>query len=1338
MIITNTLLSKFQFALVFVLVGILGIHTANASPLTDPYAANYAMDEILCDAPIVTTTNLEICSGSTATLTPLSSEVGTVFSYYDAATGGTLLGTGSTFITPALTANTTYYVIGTIDTCASTVVAVEVIVNDIPDITAMGTTICSASTVVLSASSSTTGAVFEWFLEDYSVTPVFTGASYVTPVISTTTTYYVQAVNGTCSSARIPVVVAYSASPIAVVATASRVCISGTSTLSAGSAISGATFNWYDAPGGTLIGTGATITSPSLTTTTSFYVIATISDCESAPFEVSAIVVNPTIIAPPVVVCYGDTAFLAASSIPSGAIRWYADETSTTVLHTGLTYTIPLATTSATYYVTATVHGCTSARVPVTLMVTPEIDITTADAGICTIGSVTLTASSTTAGATINWYNVPTGGAPIGTGDTYETGTLSGPMTYYVEASLGGCTSERLIINVMAGSAPVVTASGSSICISGMANLTASSTTIDAAFDWYDAPTGGTSIFTGDVFTTPVLTATTIYYVEASAAGCTSTRIPVIVNVVSPTVAITNDTVCIAGTAMLIATPGASGTIVRWYNTPTGPHMSSGTTYVTPYLTTTTTYYVTATIGGCITERTPVTVVVNEIPTLDIIEDDLCISGIGTLSVSTSDYIDIEYRWYNTAAGGTLLHTGATYSTGTLSATTTYFIEPFVEGCTFPRVPARVIVNNPIAVAPNQFNCGPGSMTFNAIGSAGAIFKWYATLTSTSPLFTGASYTTPIISATTTYYVTATIGGCEGIRIPVIAEIRTIPIVTGIGTSICGPGTADITASSTLAGTIFEWYATSTGGSPLGGGAVFTTPSVSVTTTFYVMGINNGCRSERIAVVVTVNPVPTVTATSTQVCISGTSTLTATSTITGATISWYSSMMSTSPLGTGASYTTGTLTASTTLFVQASIGGCNSVRIPVPIIVVNPIVNVANQTICDTMSVTLVASSGTGSLIQWYATATGGTPIATGGTFITPDLTATTTYYVSSTISGCTSARVPNTVTVNTYEYTIIPSRVCELGTVTLYAAIDDIDAIIEWYDDDLMTTLLSIGSTFTTPVLTTTTIYYFRAVTAECVTNLRPITASVNPLPALTVTPTMALVCPGDSVTFTALMDPDYTYLWSNGVTTNEMTTNVYGNHMVTVIDENTCQSSMTVFLDTIVSPTIAGFDFVPNIFSNPYMYNFTPIDAVGATGYYWTFGDGGTSDEFSPNHEYSAFGTYNVVLNIFNECDSATISLEIFVKPAATNGIDDFEDEGALEVYPNPTTSELNIALKNADKISNVKVFNLLGQMMKNENVDNKAQHLLNVAQLASGSYYLVIATHDGKTAIRKFVVQ
>jgi hypothetical protein len=66
----------------------------------------------------------------------------------------------------------------------------------------------------------------------------------------------------------------------------------------------------------------------------------------------------------------------------------------------------------------------------------------------------------------------------------------------------------------------------------GTGTLALGATASAGTINWYSALTGGASLGTGTSFTTPSISTTTTYYVDATNAGCTSSpRIAVIATV---------------------------------------------------------------------------------------------------------------------------------------------------------------------------------------------------------------------------------------------------------------------------------------------------------------------------------------------------------------------------------------------------------------------------------------------------------------------------------------------------------------------------------------------------------------------------------------------------------------------------------------------------------------------------------------------------------------------------------------------------------------------------------------------------------------------------------------
>ncbi|GGA78099.1 hypothetical protein GCM10008015_18470 [Flavobacterium palustre] len=207
------------------------------------------------------------------------------------------------------------------------------------------------------------------------------------------------------------------------------------------------------------------------------------------------------------------------------------------------------------------------------------------------------------------WNDLPLGGNPITTanGNYYPRGYIVeyGGMPGDPELQLSASTSLTML--------EIKTTTAATACENSSVTLkaTASAGTIN----WYDTATGGNLLATGNSFTTPSLSSTTSYYVQAD--DCESTRVRVIATIYKlPTLNITNTTIpiCESEKATLTATTDV-GTI-NWYVSSTDNIiLSSGNQFTTPALTQNTTYYAEAINNGCSTSiRTAVNIIVNPKP----------------------------------------------------------------------------------------------------------------------------------------------------------------------------------------------------------------------------------------------------------------------------------------------------------------------------------------------------------------------------------------------------------------------------------------------------------------------------------------------------------------------------------------------------------------------------------------------------------------------------------------------------------------------------------------------------------------------------------------------------
>ncbi len=151
--------------------------------------------------------------------------------------------------------------------------------------------------------------------------------------------------------------------------------------------------------------------------------------------------------------------------------------------------------------------------------------VTTSSGIICAGASVNLNATS--AGNTIRWYTVASGGTNIGTSASAANFVAAPASTtiYYAEAFIacGAASATRTSVSVNVNPVPAaptgVTATASTICSGASTNLNA--TSAGNTINWYTVASGGTSLGTtasGANFAQMPSTTTT-YYAEAIGVG---------------------------------------------------------------------------------------------------------------------------------------------------------------------------------------------------------------------------------------------------------------------------------------------------------------------------------------------------------------------------------------------------------------------------------------------------------------------------------------------------------------------------------------------------------------------------------------------------------------------------------------------------------------------------------------------------------------------------------------------------------------------------------------------------------------------------------------------------
>ncbi len=1027
--------------------------------------------------PTTVTDNLEICEGETLAAA-LEADCGlTTVNWYSAASGGTLLGTGTTFIptnTSNLAAGTYSYFAECEDAqgCISiTRLEFVLIVNPGPATPIVDNEgICAGESVPLIApTGTTTTSVFSITYPDG--TEVGTAAATFT--ITNTNgfdntqagvyDFSVREVTGNgCIGLPAIFTITVDPTPPAVAGVdATPICNGQTKLLTADNGGVGATYDWYYAGADNMIGgtddvLESTDQNPNVgpSITSSYYVIVTTASGCTATSNLVSVTVNapadPTTVTDNLEICEGET-LATALEADCGAmtVNWYSAASGGILLGTGTTFiptnTSNLAAGTYSYFAECEdAQGCMSvARLEFTLIVNPEPGVPTVGNEELCIGDVVPKivplGSTTTSNFTIT-YPDGTEVGPIASIFTIANtngfdATIAGVYNFSViEVTNNSCVGQSSPFTITVNGTPSAVAgvSPTPICSGQSQQLNADNAGVGAVYDWYYAGSDGAIGGGDDVLEStdqnpvvmPVVTST-YYFIVTSASGCiaTSNLVTVTLNIIADAASVTNNL-----------------------------EICSGETLTTPF------------------------------------EADC-----GAASVN----------WYDSASGGVLLSTGATFipiNTSSLAAGTYNFFAECedVLGCTSSNRLAFILTVYPVPGAPavvNETICLGGTPTLvTPTGSTGAsVFNIY-----------GPSSLTPLQTNQSAF------------------DLTDVEFATDFDNTAAG---------------VYQF-------------------SISEVST-------DGCEGAPANYAVTVSDKPMLPAPNNDgpICIGNDVQLT-TGTITNATYSWYDDVPDYTDLSLNLISTqqnpmlsNATIATEGTYYVIVNVNGCLSDpgSTFVDIIELVEPANPVGQSICEGQSLVdplEVDPCSAGGMVTWWDAPSGGNQVGTGETYFpnnTITLTqGTYTYYAQCIdVNGCTSLRIPVDLEVTPKPDTPTISTnapICE-GEDLILTTSDVPGATYQWVGP-----LGGSASTLMDPLLTTTTSsttitdtdvpylpgdWSVQVVINGCVSELSPpVTVTINPIPVATAT-NNGPICPGEEVQLFAGNVPGATYEWTEAGST-------------------------------------------------------------------------------------------------------------------------------------------------------------------------------------------------------------
>lgn len=807
------------------------------------------------------------------------------------------------------------------------------------------------------------------------------------------------------------------------------ICVGESATITAPSGASG--YTWTAVPGPNPSGTGNAITvSPTVTTD---YTVDMTGYCNNKQSTVTITVgsLTPTISPAATTACKGGIATYTVAAVAGSTYTWVlaggiggsTTNSITVTWGSGATGSLKITQTSGT---------CSGTdQINVTLVAPPTAGFSYPNSPVC--DDVLLLPYALAPGATAGDFTSSSTlfGGNLFNGNVVPASPLTLPGTYTMTntVTLPGCPTVTATANytIKATPRPVISPNSAVACKG--TGLTSTYTVTAVPGDTYLwTVTGGTA--TGLNTNTIIVTwtgATGSVSVAQTRDGCTGNDN--ISNIVLTQLPVSNFTyttpVCQGNVISPILAPGSTaGT----FTSTVGLNIVANGD-ITTKTSTPGTYTITNTIaaaGGCPVVTSTAPLVLNPAPiiTLTTTNAVVCATSNGTYHAT----VDVGTLVW-TVTGGTLNSGQGTDSIkttwGSIPPGKVVVVATNSFGCK-TRDSVNVTINPlPTAllpsITPNDTICADNVIIISAPAQAGVTSSVYTTPVGGTAIGT-VNFTSPVLFLPTKYYVETVMNatGCKAnsVRDSILIHVNPLPLAPIIShspnDSICF-GNKDTIKVTPVAGVVTNVYSTLTGGISLGTTNYVTAP-INVTTTYYLETkiITTGCTSSKVrdSVKITMMPRParpTLTvAPNDTICLHDSVTFKANVTGLYTTIKWYITPKDTLSIGRDSIKVSPTFNQYYYVEVRNDFG-CkadekrDSVKVTVLPLPDLPKLTKALIEICEGDSIVLKATvNPTTATIFWLSGTAWTDTIKRGPDFTSPNLTATTTYYMGSiSKDGC-------------------------------------------------------------------------------------------------------------------------------------------------------------------------------------------------------------------------------------------------------------------------------------------------------------------------------------------------
>jgi len=427
----------------------------------------------------------------------------------------------------------------------------------------------------------------------------------------------------------------------------------------------------------------------------------------------------------------------------------------------------------------------------------------------------------------------------------------------------------------------------------------------------------------------------------------------------------------------------------------------------------------------------------------------------------------------------------------------------------------------------------------------------------------------------------------------------------------------------------------------------------------------------------------------------------------------YESSIGGVPMVSGSDLYTGTF------YVSQKIQNCESIRLPIQVIVteIPPAILPSTISVCGFETLYNITDIGqlSNTELTWYANETDYLPMNDSQIY-------NGTYYVSQKIGFCESERTPMVFEV----HNMLPKPnasahfFCDSAVVSELSATGAAGAMFNWYDSNTATIPLDNNISLNNGT------YYVSQELDGCESPRRAVAVRVT-----SVTPPQSTsfeFCGNTKVLDAKLPSiTGVTYNWYLPNMNTPLSSEEYlqtGNYFVSK-SLNGCESAKTIVSVWVKSRTSSPTGSITQEFIDNATISDLQMDQSFVIWYITEEDALNNNNPLQSNMPLINGQTYYAALIGTNGCTSYPLAVQVTV----TLGLNDF-DLASLKYYPNPVTSELTVTYK--DVIEQLDVYDLTGKWVKTQTYTSNLVKM-NLYDLALGTYMVRIKTNEGEQFIK-----